>query len=97
MSEHVKMHKTKARTFDQEMKDEGFNENRANKPTMQFDFGLLPDAKNWENDKKYKIVIEGKQIGMRSKGEKGHVEIEIEAVGGALIEKKKGKRVLRKV
>lgn len=98
MADHVKMHKVKARTFQQEMKDEGFSEKKASKPSIRFDFTMLPDGKKWENGPRYHICLEGPQIGMRNDDGKGHVEIEVDEIGGRLaVEKKKGKRVLRKV
>lgn len=61
-------------------------------PRIFIKFEDLPEAKEWENEEKYKIVYVGKQ---RMKDEHG-VEIMVEKIGGAHAKERMSRRNAKK-
>ena len=87
----TKLHSVKKRSYKEEMKslDGG---DKKHYPRITFDFNTFPAAKGWKNGNKYRIVIEGEQVGMRDNEGGGHIEIAIEKIGGELSTKRYSRR-----
>lgn len=65
-----------------------FDEDRAYRQSISFNFNTLPAAKEWVNGKTYKIVLDVEQVS----SSKDDARFEINKVGEYMEDKKDGKK-----
>jgi hypothetical protein len=90
------LRKIKKRSFKDEMKAMHGREQQKHFPHFTFDFEVLPISKKWQDGDRYRIILEGEQVGSHSDQGAGDVVIAVDKIGGELIKRSKPKRFSRR-